>query len=122
MRYAILVRTPSLVSVAVKTYPRYERGEASLWDLSGTDKQCASYGPGHLIHCLVDQRRPDLALLIGLGHEFLVSKGGSGGGHRRRGSATAGAWWEPHIPLRPSLPGRSDEEEMRSTRAQHSKA
>ena len=21
-----------------------------VWDLSGTDKQCASYGPGHLIH------------------------------------------------------------------------
>jgi hypothetical protein len=21
-----------------------------IWDLSGTDKQCASYGPGHLIH------------------------------------------------------------------------
>ncbi len=21
-----------------------------VWDLSGTDKQCASYGPGHQIH------------------------------------------------------------------------
>jgi hypothetical protein len=21
-----------------------------VWDLSGTDKHCASYGPGHLIH------------------------------------------------------------------------
>jgi hypothetical protein len=23
-----------------------------VWDLSGTDRQCDSYAPGHLIHCI----------------------------------------------------------------------